>query len=85
MHKVLTGLAAASALFAFVSAAQAECVGNHNVTASAAKKQETLAMSTSNGPLAPPVATEESKVAQVTLCADGEKDCGDETNSAPKH
>ncbi len=84
MRKLLTGLTAASAFFAFTAMAQAECVGNH-ITASAEKKQETVASSTVERLPAPPVAAEESTVAQMSVCADGEKDCLDETNSASKH
>ncbi len=86
MHKLLTGLAAASALFAFATAAQAECYGSHNVTASADTKQEAVASTAVEAaPLSAPAAAEESSVAQLTLCAEGEKDCSTETNSAAKH
>ena len=84
MTKLVTGFAAASALFAFVSAAQAECFGNHKVTASAESSQETVAVSRDDGAVPPSVTVEESQVAQASLCVDGEKECAEETNSAAK-
>ena len=85
MHRLLTGLLAASALCAFTATAQAECYGNHNVIASAEKKPVTVAMSTEEDGLDQSVATDESGAAGVEVCADGEKDCTDATSSAVKH
>ena len=85
MRKLLTGLAAASAVLAFASAAQAECIGNHNVTASAKQTRESVTVSADKGTTALPAPREESIVAQAKFCADGQIDCSEETNSAPKH
>lgn len=78
MHKLLTAFAAASALALSATAAQAECPGSHNVTASMAPSQEAVSMSTYDGALAPPAVEEEAKVADAAAaqaCADGEKEC----------
>lgn len=74
MTKLLSSVAVAGSLALFASAAFADCVGDHNVTASADPAKETVAMSTYDGPAVPPVAEEEDKTAAVT-CAEGDKDC----------
>ena len=84
MHKFLIGITAPAALLGFSAAAQAECFGNHKVTASAEQKQETTAASTAQGPLPPSASTEQTTVAQVALCADGKNDCADATKSSSK-
>jgi hypothetical protein len=74
-----TLLTAAAALALMATAAQADCYGNHNVTASAEKPQEGVAMSTYDGAAAPPVVTEEAKPAEASVkpCEEGE-DCAPE-------
>lgn len=75
MKKLLIGIAATSALALFASAAHADCVGNHNVTASAPASQKGVAMSTYDG-TPTTVTTEEAKSAEAApSCAVGEKDC----------
>ncbi len=74
MTKLLSSVAVAGSLALFASAAFADCVGNHNVTADAQATKQTVAMSTYDGPVVPPVAEEEDKTAAVT-CAEGDKDC----------
>lgn len=74
MTKLLSSVAMAGALALFASAASADCVGDHNVTADAQSTKQTVAMSTYDGPAVPPVAEEEDKTAAVT-CAEGDKDC----------
>jgi hypothetical protein len=73
MTKLLT---AAAALALMATAAQADCYGNHNVTASAEKPREGVAMSTYDGATAPPAVTDEAKPAEAsaTPCEEGE-DC----------
>ena len=78
MQKLLTTLAAASALVLVASAAQADCYGNHNVTASKAPADEAVSMSTYDGAVAPPVAEEAKDTAEAAttpVCAEGDKDC----------
>jgi hypothetical protein len=74
MRKLLT---AAAALALMASAAQAECYGDHNVTASSEKPQQGVAMSTYDGANAPVVLTDEEKTAEAAkpVCAEGDKDC----------
>jgi hypothetical protein len=73
MRKLLT---AAAALALMASAAQAECYGDHNVTASSEKPQQSVAVSTYDGANAP-VLTDEEKTAEAAkpVCAEGDKDC----------
>jgi hypothetical protein len=73
MRKLLT---AAAALALMASAAQAECYGDHDVTASSEKPQQGVAMSTYDGANAP-VLTDEEKTAEAAkpVCAEGDKDC----------
>ena len=73
MRKLLT---AAAALALMASAAQAECYGDHNVTASSEKPQQGVALSTYDGANAP-VLTDEEKTAEAAkpACAEGDKDC----------
>ena len=77
MQKLLTTFAAASALALLASAAQADCVGNHNVMATKAPAEQTVTMSTYDGALTPPTAEEQAKSAEATapVCAEGDKDC----------
>lgn len=77
MRKLFTSLAAASALALVSSAAQAECFGGHNVTASTAPAEADVAMSTYDGSLTPPAAEEEktADAASAPVCAEGDKDC----------
>lgn len=77
MHKLLTVTAAIAALVISASAAQADCVGNHNVTASKAPAKEVVAISTYDGALNPPAIQDEARKAEATtpVCAEGEKDC----------
>jgi hypothetical protein len=79
MQKLLTSLAAASVLAFLASAAQADCSGDHNVTASADQGQRAVAMSTHDGALPPPQITEDddatTEAAATPVCAEGEKDC----------
>ena len=77
MHKLLTAFAAASALALYATAAQAECPGNHTVTASTAPSQETVSMSTHDGTLVPPVVQDDARTAEAAApaCAEGDKDC----------
>ncbi|MBA3516936.1 MAG: hypothetical protein H0T75_04680 [Rhizobiales bacterium] len=77
MRKLFTSLAAASTLALFVSAAQAECFGGHNVTASTAPIEESVAISTYDGSLTPPAAEEEKTAfaAATPACEEGDKDC----------
>lgn len=77
MHKLLTALAAASALALYATAAQAECPGNHNVTASTAPSQEAVSMSTYDGAPPQPVVQDEAASAEAAtpVCAEGDKDC----------
>jgi hypothetical protein len=78
MQKLLTSLAAAAALAFSVSVAQADCYQNHNVTASVAQPDETIAMSTYDGPPARPAVEDEDKAAAAAAqpaCAEGDKDC----------
>ncbi len=76
LKKLLAGIAATSAFALFASVAQADCVGNHNVTASAPASQKGVAMSTYDGAVTAP-SPEEIKPAATaaTDCADGEKEC----------
>jgi hypothetical protein len=73
MRKLLT---AAAALALMASAAQAECYGDHNVTASSEKPQQSVAVSTYDGANTP-VLTDEEKTAEAAkpVCAEGDKDC----------
>jgi hypothetical protein len=74
MHKLITGLAAATALALSASAAYADCSG-HNVTASS-EPTETVTMSTYDGSAVPPtVETEKTAEATTSVCAEGDKDC----------
>ena len=75
MHRVLTGLAAASALILAASAAQAECYGGHDVTAKVAAGEEGVAMSTYDGTLVPPAADEAKPVQAAADCPEGVADC----------
>jgi hypothetical protein len=77
MKKLLT---AAAALALMATAAQADCYGGHDVTASAEKPQEGVAMSTYDGTTAPPVATDEAKPAKAstTACEPGDEGCAAE-------
>ncbi len=81
MRKLFTSIAATSALALFASAAQAECFGGHNVTASTAPTEETVAMSTYDGSLTPPAAEEEKTAVAVAspACEEGDKDCAPAT------
>lgn len=77
MHKLLTSLAAASALALLASSAQAACNG-HSVTASSQQVEEGVAMSTYDGANAPTSAEVEEKAAEAKaepVCADGDKTC----------
>lgn len=75
LKQLLTGIAATATFALFVSAAQADCVGNHNVTASAPASQKGVAMSTYDGP-PPTVTAEDAKTAEAAAsCADGNEDC----------
>ena len=78
MQKLLTTFAAASAMVLVASAAQADCYGSHNVTASKAPAEESVTMSTYDGALVPPVAEETEKTTETAAtpaCAEGDKDC----------
>ena len=78
MQKLLTGLAAASTVVFLASAAQADCVGDHNVTASADQSQQAVAMSTHDGALVPPPVVEDQgamEAAATPVCSEDEKDC----------
>ena len=73
MQKLLTGLATTAALAFFVSSAQAECpFHNKHVTASATP-QESVAVSTYDGPA--PIVAEDEIVQAATECATDQKDC----------
>jgi hypothetical protein len=77
MHKVLTSLAAVSALALLASSAQAACNG-HSVTASSQQVEEGVAMSTYDGATAPVPAEVDEKAAQAKaepVCAEGDKTC----------
>lgn len=76
MQKLLAGLALASVIGVLGPAAQAECVGNHNVTASSEKSEPQVAISTYDGSTVQPVVEEPAKpVEAVATCPAGEKDC----------
>ena len=79
MQKLLTGLAAASTLVFFASAAQAACDWHQSdVTASADQSQQAVAMSTHDGaPVPPPVVEDEgaTEAAATPVCSEDEKDC----------
>ncbi len=81
MRKLFTSLAAASALAVLASAAQAECFGSHNVTASTAPTGSDVTMSTYDGSLTQPAAEEEktADAAAAPVCAEGDKDCAPAT------
>jgi hypothetical protein len=73
MQKLITGLAATAALALFVSSAQAECAfHNKQVTASAAP-QESVAVSTYDGPA--PIVAEDETVQAATECTADQRDC----------
>jgi hypothetical protein len=73
MQKLLAGLATAAALALFASSAQAECAfHNKHVTASA-DPQESVAVSTYDGPA--PVVVADETVQAATECAADQKDC----------
>lgn len=85
VQKLLTGFAAASALVLFASAAQAQCSGNHNVTAST-ETEQIVTMSTYDGPLVPPSIPEVQELAKAAaVCAEGEKDCAAGTKQVAGH
>jgi hypothetical protein len=77
MHKLLTVTAAIAALTISATAAQADCVGNHNVMASKAPAKEVVAISTYDGAQTQPVIEDEAKKAEaaVTVCEEGDKNC----------
>jgi hypothetical protein len=75
MHKLLTALTAAAAMGFCVSVAQADCYGGHNVTASTDQTQQSVAMSTYDGPIPTTVRDDASKPAAAAACAEGDKDC----------
>ena len=82
MQRILTSLAAASALALCASVAQADCYGGHAVTASAAPAGEAVTIATHDEP-APPLSVETIRVSApggATECAAGEKDCAEGTN-----
>jgi hypothetical protein len=72
MRKLLT---AAAALGLMASAAQADCYGDHNVTASSEKPQQSVAVSTYDGANAPVLTEEKTAEAAKPACAEGDKDC----------
>ena len=76
MHKLLTAVAA-SALALFATAAQADCPGHDNVTASIAPSQDAVSMSTHDGAPPQPVVQDGTASAEAAkpACADGDKDC----------
>ena len=79
MRKLLTGFAAVSTLALLASAAQADCFGNHNVSASVDEQTPVAAMSTYEGPSAPPVEETDEADASTPVCAEDEKDCAPAT------
>jgi hypothetical protein len=81
MQKLLTAFAAASALTFCATAAQADCYGDHNVTASKAPAEESVSMSTYDGALVPPATEEAAETSEAAPppCAEGDKDCADGT------
>jgi hypothetical protein len=81
MHKLLTSLAAASAVALLASSAQAACSG-HSVTASSQQVEEGVAMSTYDGAATPASTEVEEKAAEASaepVCAEGDKNCADAT------
>lgn len=77
MQKLLTGLAAVSALAMLATSAQAACSG-HDVTASSQQVEKVVAMSTYDGATTPVSGELEGKAADATaqpVCAEGDKDC----------
>ena len=77
MQKLLTSLAAASALALLASSAQAACSG-HDVTATSQKAEESVAMSTYDGAAKSTQSEEVEKSAEANAepaCAEGDKSC----------
>ena len=79
MQKAVTTIATAAALALFASAANAECFGHNDVTASAGEEtKQTVAISTYDGPVLQPTA-EDAAAADTTVvdttCSAEEKDC----------
>ena len=77
MQKLLTSLAAASALALLASAAQA-CDWHNNVNASAEQSQQSVAMSTHDGmTVTPPVADDAAptEVVATPTCPADDEDC----------
>ena len=73
MKKLLCGLAATAALALFVSSAQADCSFHNKQVMASTAPQETVAVSTYDGPA--PIAAEDATVMAATQCTADQKDC----------
>ena len=73
MQKLLTGLATAAALALFVSSAQAECAFHNKQVTASAEPQESIALSTYDGPAT--IVAEDEVVQAATECTADQKDC----------
>jgi hypothetical protein len=73
MQKLLAGLATAAALALFVSSAQAECAFHNKQVTASAESQESVALSTYDGPA--PIVVEDEIVQAATECTADQKDC----------
>jgi len=77
MTKTVTALASAAALALFASAAYADCSGAHNVTASAEKEKQVVAMTTVQEPVRQPAIEQsaDKPLNAAPVCAAGKNDC----------
>lgn len=73
MKKLLGSLAATAALALFASSAQAECSFHNKQVMASAPAQESVAVSTYDGPA--PIVVEDETVQAATDCTADQKDC----------